>query len=573
MQKIFLNGTILTMSRQYLNPDAVLVEDGNIAAVGTKEEVFAKAGKKVKIVDLKGRTLMPGFLDAHGHFMSTALSKLYFVDVRCAPIGKIKSIEQLITVMKSSLQMRKGKGIVVGFGYDDTLCSDERMPEATDLDKISKERPVLVIHASFHVVMANTKAMQLAGVDREDFAPEGGVVRRRNGMAIGIFEEVAAIKPLMELIYSDGMLAELPKKLGGICEEYLKQGVTTICEGAGGNDMAGLIRRAMRKGNFRARYIVCPALTEQEEVPERIRGKHIINGPVKLLMDGSIQCYTAALSKPYATIAPGHEEDKGYSGNTYMSVEALRGKLETILDSGRSFAIHSNGDAALDKIIEALEGCENLEKNRYKRNIIIHCQTAREDQLDKFQGLNLYPSFFPSHLYVWGDRHYETFLGQERAERLDPIGSAVGKGLCFSLHNDSPVTQTKPLEAVWSAVTRKTKKGRVLGEEQKISVEEALKGVTLYAAIQYKVEDILGSIEPGKKADFVALDQNPLTVEQDRLPNIKAERVWVDGTIVWSAAGRTRRNGTVKKALESNIYKFADFFSANCRIWRRQPPR
>ena len=570
MQKIFVNGTILTMSGQYPNPEAVLVENGKIAVVGTREEVAAKAGKRAKIVDLKGRTLMPGFVDAHGHFISTALSKLYFVDVRCAPIGKIKTIEQLIAVMKGSVQMRKGKGMIVGFGYDDTLCSDERMLEAADLDKISKERPVIVIHASFHVVMANTKAMQLAGVDRADFTPEEGVVRRRNGVAIGVFEEVAAIRPLMELVYSDSMLADLPGKLCGICEEYLKQGVTTICEGANGNDRVSLIQKAMRRGRFPARYIVCPSLTSEGEVPKKIRGKHIINGPVKLLMDGSIQCYTAALSKPYATTAPGHEGDKDYCGSTYMSVEALRGKLETILSSSRSFAIHSNGDVALDKIIEALEGCENLERNRYKRNLIIHCQVAREEQLDKFKALNLYPSFFPAHLHVWGDRHYSTFLGEERAQRLDPVGSAVKRGLPFSLHNDSPVTETKPMEAVWNAVTRRTKKGRILGEEQRISVEEALKGVTLYAAFQYKAEDILGSIEPGKMADFIALDKNPLAVEPDELLNIQTQRVWVDGKIVWSAAGRT---GRARKALVSKICKFPDFFSANCHRWLTQRPQ
>ena len=534
MQKIFMNGVILTMSGQCPEPEAVLVENGNIAAVGTKEEVLRQAADGAKIIDLKGRTLMPGFFDAHGHFITTALSRLCFIDVRCAPIGRIKTIEQMIAAMRNSPQTRMGKGIIVGFGYDDTLCLDGKMPEAAELDRISKERPVLVIHSSFHVVMANTKAMQLAGVDKADFAPEGGVVRRRNGVAVGVFEEVAAIKPLMELIYHDGMPTELSKGIGIVCEEYLKQGVTTICEGANGNDMVKLIQKAMRNGQFPARYIVCPSLNKEGQVPERVRGKHIINGPIKLLMDGSIQCYTAALSEPYAAEAPGHEGEKDYRGYTHMSVEALRGSLETILNSHRSFAIHCNGDAALDKVIEALEGCENLVKNRYKRNIVIHCQTVREEQLDRFKKLKLYPSFFPAHLYVWGDRHYESFLGAERAERLNPVGSAVRKGLPFSLHNDSPVTETKPLEAVWNAVTRQTKKGRILGEKQRISVEEALKGITIYAAFQYKVEDILGSIEPGKKADLVVLDKNPLGVSPDELLNIRTERVWIDGKIVWS---------------------------------------
>ncbi len=534
MQKIFWNGTILTMDEQKPHPEAILVDGENIIKVGTKREVFALAKDSAKVIDLKGRTLMPGFFDAHGHFISTALTRLKFVDVRCAPIGRIYNIEQLIAVLKNSPQAKKGKGAIIGFGYDDTLCQDGRMVEAEDLDRVSKERPVILIHASFHVVMANTKAMELAKVDVPDFSPEGGVVRRRSGKAIGVFEEMAAAKPLFDMVYDFATIASLPTSMGDICRDYLKQGVTAVCEGAGGNDMVKMIQMAMKIGEFPARCIVCPSLTKEGEVPPRIHDRHIINGPVKLLMDGSIQCYTAALSKPYASTAPGHEGEEDYCGYTHMSVEELRSKLEVILDSNRSFAIHSNGDAALDKIIEALEGCYNLQKNSYKRNLIIHCQVVREEQLDKMKQLNLYPSFFPAHLSVWGDRHYSTFLGEERANKLDPVGSAVKRKIPFSLHNDSPVTETKPLEAVWNAVTRQTEEKRILGEDERISVEEALKGITIYAAFQYKVDDILGSIEEGKKADLVALNKNPLAVNVDELLNIKVERVWVDGKIVWS---------------------------------------
>lgn len=547
MQKIFINGNILTMNEKHPTAEAVLVEGEDIIRVGTREEVMRMAGRGAKIIDLKGRTLMPGFFDAHGHFISYALARLSFVDLRCAPVGEIKNIDQMIQVLKNSPQARKGKGPIIGFGYDDTLSQDGRMAEASDLDKVSKTRPVIVIHSSFHVVMANTKAMEVTGVDAPDFQPEGGVVRRRNGKAIGIFEEVAACRKLMEMAYDLHAIAELPGGMGKVCGEYLSQGVTTICEGANGNDMAKVVQLGMKMGQFPARYILCPGLTDAGEVPPRIKGKHIINGPVKLLMDGSIQCYTAALTKPYATPAPGHEDEQDYCGYTHMSVEELRGKLETILDSNRSFAIHSNGDAALDKILEALEGCKNLSKNNYKRNLIIHCQTVRDDQLDKMKSLHLYPSFFPAHLYVWGDRHYESFLGPERAMRLDPVAGAVERGLEFSLHNDAPVTNTRPLEAVWNAVTRRTQKGLVLGEEQKVSVEEALKGITIYAAFQYKVEDILGSIEEGKKADFVALDKNPLAVRPDELLNIRAQRVWVDGQLVWSDTVRGRNGECVKK--------------------------
>lgn len=534
MQKIFTNGNILTMDDKNKNPEAVLVDGENIIKVGTRTEVFEKARGGAKVIDLKGRTLLPGFFDAHGHFVTYAMASRLFVDVRCAPVGKIKSIAQMIQVLKHSPQAREKKGPIVGFGFDDTLCEEGRMPEAEDLDKVSLTRPVIVIHSSFHLVMANSKAMEMTGTDSPDFQPEGGVVRRRNGKAIGIFEEMAAAQKLMEMAYDLRCMSRLPFEMGDVCLEYMRQGVTTICEGAGGNDVVKLVQAAMKMGQFPARYLVCPSLTKDGKVPPRVKGSHIINGPVKLLMDGSIQCYTAALTKPYATPAPGHEEETDYSGYTHMSVEELRGKLETILASSRSFAIHSNGDAALDKILEALEGCKNLSRNTYKRNLIIHCQTVRDDQLDKMKKLHLYPSFFPAHLYVWGDRHYQTFLGPERAERLNPIGSAVEKKIPFSLHNDAPVTNTRPLEAVWNAVTRRTRQGRILGESQRVSVEEALKGITIYAAYQYKVEDILGSISEGKKADFIALDKNPLTVSADELLNLQVERVWIDGKIAWS---------------------------------------
>lgn len=514
--------------------EAVLVENRIILKVGSSKDVLEAAQEGARVIDLKGRTLMPGFFDAHGHFVATALTQLSFVDVRCAPVGPVKSIAQMIEALKASPQAKNGKGPIVGFGYDDTLAEDGRMAECSDLDLVSDTRPVIVIHSSFHLVMANTVAMKETGLDAPDFNPEGGVVRRRNGKAIGVFEELAASRKLLEMAYSGPAMAHLLTGMGSVSRTYLKKGVTTICEGANANDMVKLVKAAMKTGQFPARYLVCPGLLENGEVPPRVKGAHIINGPVKLLMDGSIQCYTASLSQPYHTEAPGREGDKEYKGFTHMSVEELRGKLETIMDSNRSFAIHCNGDDALDKIMEALEGCHNLKKNGYKRNLLIHCQTAREDQLDRMKELHLYPSFFPAHIYVWGDRHYHTFLGPERAERLDPVASAVRRELPFSLHNDSPVTPTDPLSLVWNAVTRKTQDGRILGKEQCVSVEEALKGITIYAAYQYKVEDILGSITEGKRADLVALDKNPLEVPAEELKDIRVERVWVDGKIVWS---------------------------------------
>lgn len=579
MQKVFVNGMVITMDEERPTAEAVLIENNSIRQVGTKDEVLQGAKPGAKIIDLKGRTLMPGFMDAHGHFITTAMAQLSFVDVRCSPIGVITNIAQMIEVLKNSQQAKRGKGAIIGYGYDETLSEDGRLAEAVDLDKVSLDRPVIVIHASFHLIMANTAAMRVAGVKPSKNITEGGTARRRIGKNAGIFEEMPTARGIKKLTYRSDIMVKLLLGIGKISESYLKNGVTTICEGANGNDNARIVKLAMNTGRFPGRYILCPALTSDGRVPPRIKGKFILNGPIKLFVDGNIQDYTAALSKPYATkpntkttnipntktpnipstketnnsilktindlngIASKDARDIAeidHKGSVRMSVDELREKLETLLNSSRSFAIHCSGDLALDKVIEAMEGCYNLNRNYYKRNLIIHCQTVREEQLDKMKALHLYPSFFPAHIYVWGDKHYSTYLGQERAERIAPVKSAVDRSIVFSLHNDSPVTVTNPLELVWNAVTRKTSGERILGKDQCVTVEDALKGITIHAAYQYKLDAILGSITVGKRADFVVLDKNPLQVHPDQLPTIRVQRVWIEGKLVWSDSVKKR---------------------------------
>ncbi len=488
MQKAFINGVILTMDKNCKVADAVLIDKASIRKVGTKEEVLQAANSKVKIIDLKGRTLLPGFVDAHGHFINTAMSQLSFVDVRCAPIGEITSIAQMIQVLKRSPQAQKGNGPIIGYGYDDTLVDDERLANAKDLDQVSTTRPVVVIHASFHLIMANSVACK--------------------NKSSGIYKGVPTIVGIKKLAKRSDVMGNLLVGIRKVSDSYLKNGVTTICEGANGNSFAKMVKVGMGMGVFPGRYILCPALTVSGKVPPRITGKFILNGPVKLTPSAS--------------------------QNGKMNILQLREQMEAILDSNRSFAIHCNEDLGLDVVIEAMEGCHNLNKNNYKRNIIIHCQTAREDQLKKMKELKLYPSFFPAHIYVWGDKRYSTSLDVINVEQINPIKSAVDQKMVFSLHNDSPITITNPLELVWNVVTRKTASGRVLGEEQRVTVEEALKGITIYAAYQYKLDDILGSIEVGKRADFVVLDHNPLQVSCDNLRNIQVQRVWIEGKLVWS---------------------------------------
>lgn len=534
MKQIFYNGQIVTMEQEGQTVSAMLVDGDKIAALGSDAEIFAQKTDDSICTDLGGKTVLPGFVDAHGHFQMNVMARHLFIDASCAPAGKVKSIGDLQQLLRDAIAENPDKNPVIAFNFDDTLLEEYRMPEAKDLDAVSAEKSIMVVHASIHMMAANTKAMESVGMLNPDYKPLGGnIYYDESGMPNGIIEETPAMMPFLMQIFSPEQMQKLPMVMGKASDEYLSCGITTVSEGGGDVAMLQLVEPMMQAGLLKTRYILCCSeMNGQVSNPEIHIPDKIFEGPVKLIQDGSIQCYTAYLSAPYATNHPVRVKPEGYCGFPHMTTELLQQKLETIIDAGKPFAIHANGDAAIDTIIEAVSNCRNL-ANIQPRNLIIHCQTVREDQLDKMKALSLYPSFFPAHIYVWGDRHAGNFLGAERAARISPCASALNRGLRISLHNDEPVTKPEPLGLVWNAAARTTSSGRVLGAEQAISVYDALKAVTIDSAWQYGVEDRIGSLAPGKKADFIVLAQNPLTCAVDEIPHISIEQTWVDGKQVW----------------------------------------
>ncbi len=535
MKQIFYNGQIITMEQEGQVFSAMLVEDDKVALLGSDDEILAQKTEDTVCVDLAGQTVLPGFVDGHGHFQMNVMARHIFIDASCAPTGKVTSIADLQELLRAEIAAHPEKNPVIAFNFDDTLLEEYRMPEAKDLDAVSTEKTILVMHASIHMMAVNTKAMEEVGMLEPGYKPLGGnLYRDENGVPNGIIEETPAMMPFLMKIFSPEIMQQIPAVMKKANDEYLSCGITTVSEGGGDVAMLQLVEPMMQAGLLQTRYILCCSAGEGTvSTPEIHIPDKIFEGPAKLVQDGSIQCYTAYLSKPYATQHPVRVKPADYVGFPHMSTEALQAKLEAVIDAGKAFAIHANGDATIDTIIEAVSNCRNLDKIQ-PRNLIIHCQTVREDQLDKMQALNLYPSFFPAHIYVWGDRHADNFLGAERAARISPCASALKRGLRISLHNDEPVTKPEPLGLVWNVVARTTSSGRVLGAEQAISVYDALKAVTIDSAWQYGVEDRIGSLAPGKKADFIVLAQNPLTCAVDDIPHISIEQTWVDGKQVWS---------------------------------------
>jgi len=324
-----------------------------------------------------------------------------------------------------------------------------------------------------------------------------------------------------------------------LCDhQYLAKGVTTtIIAGGAGNLMPDLIEAKQRNWlHLRALAMVSGGsdtpvpfeqLTRRSTTPNSIR-----TSGVKILHDGSLQGLTGYLTAPYQTQPEGRSD---YAGYPSRSREKLVEMVKAYHRAGYQIAIHANGDAAIDDVLFAYRAAQRDFPRPDSRHRIEHCQTPREDQLDQIKELGITPSFFVGHVYYWGDRHESIFLGPERASRISPLGSALARGIRFTIHNDTPVTPVDPLLLVWCSVNRLTKAGQTLGPEQRIGTFAALRAVTLDAAWQNFEENSKGSIEVGKLADFVVLGENPMTAEPTRLKDIRILKTIVSGETCYTA--------------------------------------
>ncbi len=512
---VYLNGTILTMDAANRVVDAVAVEEGRIVGVGSSREMRQRAGVGARVVDLEGRAMLPGFWAAHDHCPAAASDR---VDLNSPPIGRVHSIDELVAALRERARATPPGQWVLGRGYDDTLLRERRHPNRRDLDSVSTKHPVWVVHTSGHLGAANSKALAMAGISRDTPQPPGGAIRKdASGEPDGVIEEaLGRVARLIPAATREERVQTI-RRAGPL---YTARGVTTTVIAGGSAESIADLREARDRGwlPLRAVHMMREA---DDHGDDRIRA-----GAVKLFQDGSIQGYTGFLSAPYHRQPEGKQDFRGYPARSRAELAAAVRRYHR---AGRQIAIHGNGDAAIDDILEAYETAQREFPRKDARHRIEHCQTAREDQLDRMARLGVTPSFFNGHVYYWGDRHLELFLGPARAARISPLASARRRGIRFTLHNDTPVTPVDPLLLIQTAVTRRTRAGAVLGEDQRISVMDALRAVTIDAAWQNFEERRGGSIEPGKFADFTILDENPLQVAPERISSIRVRAAIVGG--------------------------------------------
>ena len=527
---LYLNGTVITMDGTRM-AEAVALAGDKIAAVGSTAEIRPLAVPGTTVIDLHGHVMLPGFIDAHSHFPGSGEAALYSVNLSPPPVGTVTTLPELIERLRQKAAVTPKGEWIQGYGYDQTLLREGRHPTRYDLDQASTNHPIWLDHTSGHLGVANSLALRLAGITKDTPQPKGGLIRRdpETGEPNGVFEEVGGmvaklIPPLTPF--------EQTEAIKWSVKDYLSNGVTTATIAGAGDGIPRSLQEASQAGLLDLRVVAMlrlPLTTTSLPPAALIGNERLKSGlTMKAMQDGSPQGFTAYFTVPYYTGA-----DKSYRGYPRQSREALTVWVKKLNRLGYQIAIHANGDAAIDDVIYAYREALQDFPRPDARHRIEHAQFAREDQLDEMKALGITPSFFVSHTYYWGDAHRDLVAGPVRAAHTSPLRSALRRGIRFSIHLDTPVAPMSPLQAVWSAVNRVTRTGQVLGPEQRITPAEALRAVTIDAAWQEHDENIKGSIEPGKFADLVILNENPLTIDPLKIRDIQVLATIVGGKTVF----------------------------------------
>ena len=490
---IYTNGDILTMDGRNSQIEALAVADGYIVAVGEKKDVLNLQGSQTKIVNLQGKTLLPGFIDGHGHFPESATLP-FLVNCGSAPFGSVKNIRDLIAAMKKGPEKKMFGDWIIGYNYNDMDLEEGRHPTKVDLDKVSDTVPVFLHHLAGHVCVANSVALKIAGITAQTTSPGGAKVRLgTDGQPDGFLEGMGAPVFVLKHVpaYSEEVLEEI---VCSASQEYFAAGVTTAQNGGLPNYDKTLLRMA-DKGTLDMRAVIWPGARDATKLTPygHFRSGDLIHpsgkitmGAAKFWSDGSPTAYTAYFSEPYHIIPK--ERPEGYRGFPAFDPEDLKERMLKLHNDGWQLAMHANGDQAIEDVLNGYEHALKTNPRNDARHIIVHSQFARKDQIERMARLKVYPTFFTNHTWFWGDMHRHITVGPERAARLSPTKEALDRDLIFSLHSDAPLTPMSPLMQIFTSVNRVTQSGFVLGPEQRISAIEALRAVTINVAYMHKEE-------------------------------------------------------------------------------------
>ncbi|MBL8821651.1 MAG: amidohydrolase [Planctomycetia bacterium] len=534
---IYHGGTIVTVDEKTPSAEALAVKDGRIVAVGAKAYVLKHQGDKTRLVDLKGRTMLPGFIDGHCHFLGFG-SQAVGANLLAPPDGTVNNIDDLVAKLQ---EFAKGPdvgrtGWVFGIGYDDAVVAEKRHPTRDDLDRVSKDVPVIAVHISGHFSVMNSAGLKKVGYTSETKDPPGGLLRRRTGSTEpnGVLEELASFPVMLPAIN-----AQKPDDK----EYFVKRGLelaksfgyTTTNEGrALGFQHRDLVSFAGKK-LLDIDVISFIDYTDRKEITSDFHSRDYRNhyriGGMKITLDGSPQGRTGWRTKPY--LLPPDGQNAEYRG--YPAIRDTK-EVESLLDEacqkGWQVKVHANGDAAIDQLISAMRTAHQKHGAGDRRHTLIHGQFVRQDQLDACKELQIFPSLFPMHTFYWGD-WYDQIIGPDLAQQISPMRSVLKRGMICTSHTDAPVALPNLMQVVGATVNRTSRSGKVMGPDERVTPLEAIKMITLWGAHQFFEEKNKGSLEVGKLADLVILDKNPLTVDPMTIKDIKVMETIKEGKSVY----------------------------------------
>ena len=537
MIQVFSSKKILTMDDNHPEATHVAVRDGIIVAIGGADCAEGWGDYEI-IEDFKNDVLMPGLIEAHAHVSAGGVWRFTYCGhyARVDPEGQewsgVTTYDGLIERLKKVAAGIPAGQPVVGWGFDPSFLEGDRL-NRHQLDTVSQDHPVVVLHSNFHVLSANSRALSdaklLQGSNIE------GVVMGSDGLAYGELQEFAAMAPVMEhtgVSFKDLSDADALRAYAKTAQNC---GVTTVADLLSDLDDAEveMLEEVTSDVGFPVRYVpmmnamtTAPKVAAQRAISLRARSTDkLFLGGAKLFTDGAIQAFTAMVKEP------GYYKGRD-QGIWNMEVSHFKEAVKELNRAGVKTHIHTNGDRASELAIEAYEEALLECPNPDLRHTLEHVQLADKSQFRRMRALGLTVNVFANHLYYFGDVHWSTSIGPDRANRMDACkdAGAVFDGL-FAIHSDAPVTPMAPLFTAWCAVTRQTQSGRILGNTQQISVKEALYAITMGAAYVLKMDDQLGSISIGKRADFVALEQDPMTVDPMALKDIKIKGTVLGGAV------------------------------------------
>ena len=547
------NGTVITLENEQPEANAVFVDEGKIVAVGSDPELRLHLKETTQIIDLKGATLLPGFIDPHTH--PVASSFLHgMIDLSGFTHDSQKEIWNHL---ESKINNYSPGEWILCKGFDVVLVEDLVPPHITYLDSISPNNPLLILSLSGHSYWGNSLAFSAAGINKSSPNPSGSSYYGRDagGTLNGYISEQAAFQPFRNTVINTIGSDVLKEKCVIVLDEYAANGNTSITSmGITAYDpdvirlyqhlsseQTSLLNKVLQRLGLLPRR----KPTVRNFVFVRDDADHLLpfspnNGDdffkmsgVKFWYDGSPYTGSMYLNEPFKSSSVNQEKihvPLGHSGKALWKNDEISNRIKQYDSVGWQVAVHTQGDRAISETLDAFEK-SGIPKN--SRHRLEHCLLPSKKAIQRMVKLGVSPSFHINHLWYYGEALEDHIIGQERTDEILPLKSAENNSLIFSIHADQPMFESNPLSLLHTAVNRKTRYGNLFGKSNKIGVEQGLKSLTINAAWQIKMENKIGSIKPGKYADFVILDQNPMMVDPEKIKDIHVLQTIVNGNIVY----------------------------------------